>query len=42
VHQARVATRRVRSTLRTFSKLLDEEWTDRLRADLKWLADLLG
>jgi CHAD domain-containing protein len=42
VHQARVATRRVRSTLRTFSELLDEEWTDRLRADLKWLADLLG
>jgi CHAD domain-containing protein len=42
VHQARVATRRIRSTLRTFSKLLDEEWTDRLRADLKWLADLLG
>ena len=42
VHQARVATRRVRSTLRTFSKLLDTEWTDRLRDDLKWLADLLG
>ena len=38
----RVATRRVRSTLRTFSKLLDEEWTDRLRDDLKWLANLLG
>lgn len=42
VHQARVATRRIRSTLRTFSKLLDEEWTDRLRDDLKWLANLLG
>jgi CHAD domain-containing protein len=42
VHQARVATRRIRSTLRTFSMLLDEEWTDRLRDDLKWLADLLG
>ena len=42
VHQARVATRRIRSTLRTFSALLDQEWTDRLRADLKWLADLLG
>jgi CHAD domain-containing protein len=37
-----VATRRIRSTLRTFSKLLDTEWTDRLRDDLKWLADLLG
>jgi CHAD domain-containing protein len=42
VHQARVATRRIRSTLRTFSSLLDPEWTDRLRDELKWLADLLG
>ena len=42
VHQARVATRRLRSTLRTFSSLLDPEWTDRLRDELKWLADLLG
>jgi CHAD domain-containing protein len=42
VHQARVATRRIRSTLRTFSSLLDEDWTDRLRDDLKWLANLLG
>ena len=42
VHQARVATRRVRSTLRTFSSLLEPEWTDRLRDELKWLADLLG
>jgi len=42
VHQARVATRRLRSTLRTFSSLLDSEWTDRLRDELKWLADLLG
>jgi CHAD domain-containing protein len=42
VHQARVASRRLRSTLRTFSSLLDPEWTDRLRDELKWLADLLG
>jgi CHAD domain-containing protein len=42
VHQARVATRRLRSTLRTFSSLLDPEWTNRLRDELKWLADLLG
>jgi CHAD domain-containing protein len=42
VHQARVATRRLRSTLRTFSTLLEPEWTDRLRDELKWLADLLG
>jgi CHAD domain-containing protein len=37
-----VATRRIRSTLRTFSSLLDTEWTDKLRDDLKWLANLLG
>jgi CHAD domain-containing protein len=42
VHQARVASRRIRSTLRTFSSLLDPEWTDRLRDELKWLASLLG
>jgi CHAD domain-containing protein len=42
VHQARVATRRLRSTLRTFSSLLEPDWTDRLRDELKWLADLLG
>jgi CHAD domain-containing protein len=42
VHQARVATRRLRSTLRTFRKLLEPEWTTRLRDELKWLADLLG
>jgi CHAD domain-containing protein len=42
VHQARVATRRLRSTLRTFSSLLEPEWTGRLRDELKWLADLLG
>src|SRR6266540_2216817 len=42
VHQARVATRRLRSTLRTFRNLLEPEWTTRLRDELKWLADLLG
>jgi len=42
VHQARVATRRLRSTLRSFRKLLEPEWTTRLRDELKWLADLLG
>ncbi|HZA82733.1 MAG TPA: CHAD domain-containing protein, partial [Actinomycetes bacterium] len=41
-HQARVATRRLRSTLRTFSSLLEPDWTNRLRDELKWLADLLG
>ena len=42
VHQARVATRRLRSDLRTFRTLLDEEWTQRLRDDLHGLADQLG
>jgi CHAD domain-containing protein len=42
IHQARVATRRLRSDLRTFRPLLDPEWVAGLRAELKWLADLLG
>jgi len=42
VHAARVACRRLRSDLRTFQRLLDQAWTKRLRAELKWLADLLG
>ncbi len=42
VHQARVATRRLRSDLRTFSSLVDEMWAKKLREDLAWLADLLG
>ena len=42
VHQARVACRRIRSTLRTFSSVLEPEWTTRLRDELKWLANLLG
>jgi CHAD domain-containing protein len=42
VHQARVATRRLRSHLRTFGPLLDPEWTDPLRTELGWLAMALG
>jgi CHAD domain-containing protein len=42
VHQARVATRRLRSDLRTFSPLLDERWLADLRRDLSELADDLG
>ena len=42
VHQARVATRRLRSDLRTFRALFNEEWAERLRGELSWLADLLG
>ena len=42
VHQARVAVRRLRSTLRTARSVLDRDWTKRLRDELKWFADLLG
>jgi CHAD domain-containing protein len=42
VHQARVATRRLRSHLRTFGPLLDPEWTASLRFELGWLAFGLG
>jgi CHAD domain-containing protein len=42
VHQARVGTRRVRSSLRTFKTVLEPGWTSRLRDETKWLADRLG
>ncbi|WP_330339982.1 CYTH and CHAD domain-containing protein [Streptomyces sp. NBC_00557] len=42
VHRMRVATRRARSTLRTFRSLLDRTVTDPVAAELKWLAAELG
>lgn len=44
VHKMRVATRRLRSTLRTFAPLLDasEGDLDRLHDEIKWLTGLLG
>src|SRR2546430_6479020 len=42
VHQARVATRKLRSNLRPFGPLLDQEWTEPLRSELGWLAMSLG
>jgi CHAD domain-containing protein len=42
VHQARVATRRLRSDLRTFRTLLVPEWDEALRAELEWLGGELG
>lgn len=42
VHQARVATRRLRSNLRTLRPILDRGWSDPLRAELQWLGDQLG
>ncbi|HET9724280.1 MAG TPA: CHAD domain-containing protein [Actinomycetota bacterium] len=42
VHQARVATRRLRSDLRTFREVLDPEWDASLREELGWLGGELG
>jgi CHAD domain-containing protein len=42
VHQARVATRRLRSDLGTYRSLVDREWSERLRSELRWLAAVLG
>ena len=42
VHQARVATRRLRSDLRTFRVLVDEHWANGLRDELRWLGEVLG
>ncbi|WP_162803049.1 CYTH and CHAD domain-containing protein [Ornithinimicrobium avium] len=42
VHKARVATRRLRSALRTFRRLLDPDVTEPLRAELRWYATALG
>ncbi|WP_282947966.1 CYTH and CHAD domain-containing protein [Cellulomonas endometrii] len=42
VHQMRVATRRLRSALRTFAPLLDTTVTGPLRDELRWLARDLG
>ncbi|MGW1841754.1 CYTH and CHAD domain-containing protein [Streptomyces sp. NPDC001966] len=42
VHQMRVATRRLRSALRTYRKILDRDATDPVGAELKWLAAELG
>ncbi|MCX4732121.1 CYTH and CHAD domain-containing protein [Streptomyces sp. NBC_01363] len=42
VHQMRVATRRLRSALRTYRKILDRGVTDPVGDELKWLAAELG
>src|SRR5216684_2702002 len=42
VHQERVATRKLRSHLRTFGPLLEPEWSEPLRSELGWLALALG
>jgi len=42
IHQMRVATRRVRAALDTYSSLFDEDWADELGTELRWLAHTLG
>jgi len=42
IHRARVATRRLRSQLRTFRTVLEPPWAQALREDLRWLAAGLG
>jgi CHAD domain-containing protein len=42
VHQMRVATRRLRSTLQTFGGFFSEQEADRLIAELRWLGGELG
>lgn len=42
VHKMRVATRRLRSAFATFRPVLERERTNPLRAELRWLAEVLG
>ena len=42
VHQMRVSARRLRSGLKAFEPLLDDEWARHLRAELGWMASGLG
>jgi CHAD domain-containing protein len=42
VHQARVATRRLRSELKLLGGAFDSEWVTQVRVDLKWLGEALG
>jgi len=42
IHQLRVTTRRLRSTLQAFGSILHQPSSAHLRAELKWLAGVLG
>lgn len=42
VHQMRVAARRIRSGLKGFGPLVDQEWSQALRTELGWIAGELG
>lgn len=42
VHKSRVATRRLRSNLKTMEVALDPVWARHVREDLKWIGSALG
>ena len=42
VHQARIATRRLRSDLRMLHEFVDPRWSSHLRAEVQWLGAELG
>ena len=42
IHQARVATRRLRSDLKSLKSVLDPIWVRHMRGDLRWLGAALG
>jgi CHAD domain-containing protein len=42
IHQARVATRRLRSDLKTFSTVLNPAWLSRTTTELRWFGNALG
>lgn len=42
VHRMRVATRRLRSVLRSYKRILEPDPATRMRAELAWLAGILG
>lgn len=42
VHKSRVATRRLRSLLKSFRRLFDRDRVDALRAELRWWGQVLG
>lgn len=42
VHQMRVSARRLRSGLKVFEPLVDQEWARHVRAELGWMASGLG
>ena len=42
VHQMRVSQRRLRTAMRIFSRVADDDWKTRIAPELKWLRGLLG